>query len=422
MGIGQYTIVVCYLPAVIAVSTVSDLILLISITSAPLHVTLRRAARESWLIPCTSSRFCAYRFFIDIVESNVTTLLATESYTYDDLVFRGNWCRYMNERHHYSLNYGNHVANFTREGDKLWNKQGHGFRAMYKVDWKVCFTKWALVNDKMAAYHAYVEDDSFICVGNLLHQMTILERMNATNATSVRALRTGYALKDAFDDSSTLMSREVALAFAHHYLERGFDCPWWAVFKDPKSGARLSWGNSWMNKRCHWRKKLFDQFGLKINVPQLSNKYLKCRKPAMTAATAAVSSLATVSTTPSSRSNDTRTGGIQDELENRNSDGSSRRRLYAALPCPSVGGLITHHAHAGEYFANDPLVAHMCDYTFFVDKVKDENLMKSLWNVTASHTPVYLDFSPVLTHDGDEGWPLMRQALDAKEQSANTTK
>jgi hypothetical protein len=363
-----------------------------------------------------SSPICDYRFFIDIVEHNITESLAIENASYTDLVFRGNWCSFMNKRHHHSLNYGNHVVNFTREGDKAWNRQGYGFRAMYKVDWKVCFTKWALLYEKMASYHAYVEDDSFVCVENLLHQVTILQRMNVTNTASVPALRTGYVLKDAFDDSSTLMSREVALAFAHHYLKPGFDCPWWSVYKDPKSGARLSWGNSWMQKRCHWRKKLLDQFGLRINVPQLSNKYLKCQQRAL--ATAADSSLP-ASAALSVRRNGTSANSMERKLDNTN--GSLRRRLHAALPCPKVGGLIVHNEYAGELLVRDPLVAHMCDYTIFVDKIKDGKIMKTLWDITSSRPSAYLDFSPVLTHDGGEGWPLLLEALDRNEHAADAS-
>jgi hypothetical protein len=50
--------------------------------------------------------------------------------------------------------------------------------AVYKVDWKVCFTKWAKINSKMAMYHAFVEDDSFLCTGHLLHLTTILSNMS----------------------------------------------------------------------------------------------------------------------------------------------------------------------------------------------------------------------------------------------------
>ena len=34
--------------------------------------------------------------------------------------------------------------------------------------------KWAVMHRRAAAYHAYVEDDSFLCTANLLHQVGVL--------------------------------------------------------------------------------------------------------------------------------------------------------------------------------------------------------------------------------------------------------
>ena len=157
----------------------SQLHLLISITSGPAHASLRMAARESWLIPCMRSAVCDYRFFCDIVEGNVTEVLATEQEEYHDLVFRGPWCRFMHERHHPSINYGNYMDGFGAEKFEVLLPDYH-LRLLYKVDWKVCFTKWAVLYDKLALYHAYVEDDSFNCIDNLLHQIQILHTLNTS--------------------------------------------------------------------------------------------------------------------------------------------------------------------------------------------------------------------------------------------------
>ena len=48
---------------------------------------------------------------------------------------------------------------------------------MYKIDWKVCFSLWAKSTFRMAAYHAFVEDDSIMCSEHLLHQINILRNM-----------------------------------------------------------------------------------------------------------------------------------------------------------------------------------------------------------------------------------------------------
>ena len=67
--------------------------------------------------------------------------------------------------------------------------------------------RWALENDRMAAYHVYVEDDSFNCIENILHQCEILVQLNWNN--SIIPIRAGTPMYDGFDDSSSFMSRSV---------------------------------------------------------------------------------------------------------------------------------------------------------------------------------------------------------------------
>lgn len=50
-------------------------------------------------------------------------------------------------------------------------------RRFYKIDWKVCFIKWAFSNKKLASYFVFVEDDSFMCTGNLLYQLSLLHNL-----------------------------------------------------------------------------------------------------------------------------------------------------------------------------------------------------------------------------------------------------
>ena len=47
--------------------------------------------------------------------------------------------------------------------------------------------------DKMALYHAYIEDDSFLCTENLLHQVTILK--NIPEGQRGLPIRTGMQVK-----------------------------------------------------------------------------------------------------------------------------------------------------------------------------------------------------------------------------------
>ena len=171
-----------------------------------------------------------------------------------------------------------------------------------------------------------------------------------------------------------------------------------------------------MYKRCDWRRRLLDVLGVRINVPQLTNKYLPCQQHQQQQ-----SSLSSSLTSPSAlhrtkeythrRSTDhatqrdhtsalVRRGNISHikhppnrfattttattttthrqlahRLEPVTNSRLPRHRndsTGAGSPCPSVGGLIAHHKWVGEFFLADPYGAHMCEYSFFVDKIKDE--------------------------------------------------
>jgi len=86
---------------------------------------------------------------------------------------------------------------------------------LYKIDWKVCFLKWALVNDRMASLFLLVEDDSFTCTQNVMYQSKLLEMeadKDISNGVRPVSIRTGAPMFDGFDDSSTFMSRYAQLA------------------------------------------------------------------------------------------------------------------------------------------------------------------------------------------------------------------
>ena len=437
-----------------------DLLLLISITSGPNHASLRHASRESWLLPCVRSPLCDYAYFIDRHESNITEALIVENKTYGDLVFRGRWCPFMLERHHHTTNYGNYMETTEQSHNKSERDlklPQYQLRGMYKVDWKVCFTKWALQNHKMAAYHAYVEDDSFTCVDNLLRQLTILTDLQ-NNGTKVPSIRAGTPMWDGFDDSSTLMSRDIAMVFATLYPSPGFNCSAMVDAVDPKAHAWLSWGNSWMSNRCGWRDKL-KSMGLQMVVPRLHKTELYCE--GAVAPSVAPTKTGSADSAHGRRLMDEGQWGRQElgqqqgqEQEqgqeqrqgHRQEQGQSRanshysvhdegeaeantrsdvpdmalpsRRLYTALPCPRFGGVIIHHALAGEKLLEDKLVTHLCEYTLFVDKVKHEGRMKDLWSSVSRLThPVYHDFSPVLMSDADKGWPVVVKNIENRQQA-----
>jgi hypothetical protein len=120
------------------------------------------------------------------------------------------------------------MVNSTKQEAQLPQYQR---RKMYKIDWKVCFMRWALTAaggniSKVPYFHVYVEDDSFACTSNLIHQMALLrlftqsppQSYKASNSSDGLALplpfRAGTPMWDGFDDSSTLMTREIVVAFA----------------------------------------------------------------------------------------------------------------------------------------------------------------------------------------------------------------
>ncbi len=81
------------------------ILLFISITSGPHHSHLRHAIRNTWILPCKSSQYCDYRFFVDAPQSRMTEELRLESTIHSDMVFR-NSCSLMNA-HSDLVHYGN---------------------------------------------------------------------------------------------------------------------------------------------------------------------------------------------------------------------------------------------------------------------------------------------------------------------------
>jgi hypothetical protein len=186
-------------------------ILFIYITSSPSHYELRLAARTTWLTQCISP-ICDYRFFIDTTEKNTTIALHEEFNDFNDIIFR-NSCSLMTTRHpDGGVNYGN--SHPIKSHD-------YQLRKMYKIDWKVCFLKWAkkhaaeeslLLNTTIdiAEFHTFVEDDSFVCTGNLIHQMELLHNISLDN-NGIKGFRTG--------NSNIIINMIKLLLLSSYYIE-----------------------------------------------------------------------------------------------------------------------------------------------------------------------------------------------------------
>ena len=308
----------------------SNLLVFISITSgtAENHAGLRDAARASWLLPCVASSLCVYRFFVDA--SHPDDKLLKEQKLNGDVSIR-NFCDLM-DRHPSFVHYGNALPIFSNDTLPA-SLQDYPFRRFYKIDWKVCFLRywqsWLQTHapQSSVSFHTFVEDDSFVCTEHLLHQLDLLDSINIAARSSGgespdtedqiepaaldkktahyksrpkplprRSLpfRTGTLLYDGFDDSSTLMSAEVADAFLENYrvneteeksvppvqprrawLLQGEDE--WRCPHVPASGPNhnpsiwLSWGNSWQSTLCGWRGALLHgrRRSLRINEPSM---------------------------------------------------------------------------------------------------------------------------------------------------------
>jgi hypothetical protein len=349
----------------------------LSLTSGPHTHKLRQMARQTWLSPCIQSHTCDYRYFIDT--RNITAMLAFESQEYGDLVFRDS-CDLM-LRHPDNIHYGNSPVEYDEMfGYVTAERPNYYLRRMYKVDWKNCFMRWArdaFSLDRLPLFHVYVEDDSFTCMDNLLHQTSLLENIMYPRALvdgngrrlldpTHKSFRSGYPQRDGFDDSSTFMNKEIVEAFLQYYPSEGFDCA--KLLNNTNEGyinmtSWLSWGNSWISSTCNWPQVLKDIAGLEVNRPLSSGVCAKYVEQHPKAA----------------------------HLNFTKLDGHDYRRhvLYnhpEDFPCFS-NGVISHGADAVEVLLTPHNIMynyswHICEYFLLIDKVKSPGAMMRLWNAT----------------------------------------
>lgn len=376
-----------------------ELHLMISITSGPLHAYLRQAARETWLLPCMVSPFCEYRFFVDAAGGYINANLTAEAAEHHDMVFRDN-CTFINTRHPESINYGNcppeRPPSFdgmsTEEIEEIhkeiarkrdnceplerWQVPDYALRRLYKVDWKVCFMKWALHHHHDADFHVFVEDDSFMCTENLLHQVKLLAARTKADKNKLKAdhndkttivtaafrpFIAGTTRRDGFDDAATFFPRSIAEAFAHNYPSSTYNCSR-AIdsYNDPTTiydYMWLSWGNSWQSSICDWREVLRKNEGLEVITPEMN-----CMASSV----------------------------FRQEM-----------KTMVGSPCVDRPAVLHHH-RAAEILKEENDVSHICEYMLLIDKVKRPNLMFDLWNAAVEES--YHDYSSVFLNNGLAGW------------------
>jgi hypothetical protein len=258
------TIIVAFLRTLFAHVAIASygfhsMLLFIGVTSSPNHVDLRGISRKTFLSACQESNSCQFKFFID--SSNPSQLMRQEAAEHKDIVFRES-CSLMN-KYPSHMHYGIFNALQDVNGSLPWYR-------LYKIEWKISFMRWIAENlASIPQYIAFIEDDSFVCLDHLLYQMRLLSNNPST------PFRTGsYICKDgcSFDDSSTLMSGEIATMFVQNYPSDQFDCPNVKSTANLPSNAVVDWGRSWRERQCNWKHTLHKN-GLEVIHPDTYCKH-----------------------------------------------------------------------------------------------------------------------------------------------------
>lgn len=269
----------------------SSLLLFIAITSSPHSQVLRDSSRHTYLNSCNQYTNCLYRYFID--KSNPSIELQQEEEKYHDLVFRSS-CPLM-KNYPNSLHYG------IKEPLTYLHSNDTRLR-LYKIEWKISFLQWFHQNypNIQPKYILFVEDDSFICIHHLLYQLNSLNSTSPASSTSTStfsfsslfstisrsssslpsssssssiSFRTGsYNCRGgcSFDDSSTLLTYDIASAFMKFYPSNILNCSSiLSLDKLPLSNV-ISWGRSWRNEQCNWQEQLASYHHLNVLFPDTS--------------------------------------------------------------------------------------------------------------------------------------------------------
>ena len=385
---------------------------------------MRKAIRNTWLLPCIMNNKCDYKFFCDVPlsiviinDNNKYHKIIKEYEKFNDIIFRDNKaCDFIMHRHPLEINYGNSPPKYSKK-NKYSNineyKLDYDLRRAYKIDWKACFAHWAWKNNRMSEYHVYVEDDSFVCMDNLIHQLNLIEKKlkkNKINEDEILPFRTGSPLFDGFDDSSTIMNLPVAKAFAKYYpYDIDFNCS--HVFDLPLkeqniringSSNWLSWGNSWRSEQCNWRHLYWYKFRKKIATPFMNcfleeGNVIKYRK---------YFNNSTTTTINNHKTNNNNNNHHHHHHHHHNNQKYLRPHDYVKgrkndFPC-RVDGLIRHHQMMIVLLLSDPLVHHICEHSLLLDKIKSPTDMYVLWRIANESN--YIDYSEVFMNFGGLGW------------------
>ena len=281
------------------------LLLFIAITSSPFNSLLRISNRKTFLTLCNEENHCLYRFFID--EKYPSKDLLKESLQFNDLIFYRNSSfssstSLIMEKYPSNLHYG--IRN-----PLIFLQRNETFLRLYKIESKISYIKWFYNNNnhnrensnenqhsdhnhnknknnnnnKSIHYFLFIEDDSFICIYNLLYQLNQLRNhffdISISNSTktintkqTIQTFRTGSynCYKGcSFDDSSTLMTSDIATLFNSFYPSNLLHCNN-ILSRNLSRNEIISWGRSWRKEQCNWNELFKKNFNLEINYPDTS--------------------------------------------------------------------------------------------------------------------------------------------------------
>lgn len=350
----------------------SSIVLFISITSGPQHNHLRHAIRNSWIQPCLEAPDCDYRFFVDGSEDKHNHL-KEENATYGDLVLRDSCPLFQLHNHPEYINYGN-CAPIRGNVDK--ERPDYPLRRYYKIDWKVCFLRWITSHYvHRVGYHVMVEDDSFVCTNNMLLQSRLLVNMNKHTATL--PFRTGTAMYDGFDDSSTIMDGVTAQYFVDYYPHL-LNCSKLEATLQTNNTDELNkfnylaWGNSWMRVNCDWIRQLQDRFNHSVIKP-----FAAC--------------------------------GVA----------AKKGEFTVNLPCTSRPIILHHHKAAGIAMQeeSEPRRRHLCQFMLLLDKIKEPTAIESLHIQSGLLTGPFYNLSMAFQSEDAAGWSSVLKGLEEQESA-----
>jgi hypothetical protein len=182
----------------------------------------------------------------------------------------------------------------------------------------------------------------------------------------------------------------------------------------------MSWGNSWMKARCHWKDVLEK---LEPSIKPIQQPDVDC-----------LTGLKFIRNKQTRDQDKKGPSPVPVEVRVRGDDSKAiRANLDSTLtfdptdsstipinfPCMQSRPLVYHSHdafHQLEKSQGKLKLKHMCEYMLLIDKVKDTSDMFTMWNTATSHD--FHDFSPVFLLNREKGWLDMLAKFEENEVKA----